>query len=94
MKCVIPSLDLSILEDEDGWLCPACDRKIDMIDEINDEFGTDYEYEDPWTSILIPGRIPRHKFYDCDSPNQQPGGNTSLLDMELPSNDESDSDYK
>lgn len=29
-----------------------------MIDIINDEFGTEYEYEEPWDKILAPGTIP------------------------------------
>ena len=102
MKCVFPPLDASILEDdsEEGWLCPACDRKIDMIDELNDEFGTDYEYDDPWQKILSPETLPTdHDLYDfrtaAECVNGSGGSSKSWLDaFELPSDgDDSDEDF-
>ena len=104
MKCVFPPLDASILEDdsEEGWLCPACDRKIDMIDELNDEFGTDYEYSDPWMKILSPETLPTdHDLYDfrtaaeCENGTRSGRSSKSWLDaVELPSDgDESDEDF-
>jgi len=102
MKCVFPPLDASILEDdsEEGWLCPACDRKIDMIDELNDEFGTDYDYEDPWQKILSPETLPTdHDLYDfrtsAECANGSRGSSKSWLDaVELPSDgDDSDEDF-
>ncbi|KAI8112291.1 hypothetical protein M9434_003614 [Picochlorum sp. BPE23] len=98
MKCIFPPLDASVLEDtsDEGWLCPACDRKIDMIDEINDEFGTDYDYEESWEKILLPDSLPKHEHYDfqtveeCEAMRQ-----ISWLDgLELPSEDESDEDFR
>ncbi len=105
MKCVFPPLDSSILEDdsEEGWLCPACDRKIDMIDELNDEFGTDYEYDDRWEKVLSPETLPTdHDLYDfrtaaeCENGTRSGGTSKSWLDVvELPSDgDESDEDFK
>jgi hypothetical protein len=101
MKCVFPPLDASILEDdaEEGWLCPACDRKIDMIDEINDEFGTEYEYEDTWETILSPNTLPtEHDLYDFRTAEEclNGGQKSSWLDaLELPSEgDESDEDFE
>lgn len=32
---------------------------MDMVDLINDEFGTEYEDETPWTQILAPNTLPR-----------------------------------
>ena len=104
MKCVFPPLDASILEDdsEEGWLCPACDRKIDMIDELNDEFGTDYEYDDAWEKILTPETLPTdHDLYDfrtadeCENGTRSGRSSKSWLDgVELPSDgDESDEDF-
>jgi hypothetical protein len=104
MKCVFPPLDASILEDEseEGWLCPACDRKIDMIDELNDEFGTEYEYDDGWEQILSPETLPTdHDLYDfrtsaeCENGTRSGRSSKSWLDaVELPSDgDDSDEDF-
>lgn len=96
MKCVFPPVDASVLEDDsdEGWLCPACDRKIDMIDEINDEFGTDYDYEDSWEKILMPGSLPEHEIYDFKTSAECKNTAKSWLDnLELPSEDESDEDF-
>lgn len=98
MKCVFPPLDVSVLEDtsDEGWLCPACDRKIDMIDEINDEFGTDYDYEESWEKILLPDSLPKHEHYDFQSVGES--GNLKQMSwlegLELPSEDESDEDFR
>ena len=32
---------------------------MDMVDLINDEFGTEYEDDTPWRLILAPGTLPR-----------------------------------
>lgn len=32
---------------------------MDMLDLINDEFGTEYEDDTPWQQILEPGTLPR-----------------------------------
>lgn len=32
---------------------------MDMIDLINDEFGTSYEDETSWQQILLPSTLPR-----------------------------------
>lgn len=32
---------------------------MDMVDLINDEFGTEYEDDTPWQQILAPGTLPR-----------------------------------
>jgi hypothetical protein len=96
MKCIFPPLDASILEDDsdEGWLCPACDRKIDMIDEINDELGTDYDYEEVWERILAPGTLPDHEHYDLKTAAECQNAPKSWLDgIELPSEDESDEDF-
>ena len=106
-KCLDPPItDPSSLPEDDGWLCHACDRKVDMIDLINDEFGTDYDVETPWQDIFAPGTL-----YADASPHQQtanghsvqhdgPPVNLGRLDAlllegaDLPSEDEDDEDYK
>jgi len=32
---------------------------MDMIDLINDEFGTTYEDDTPWAQVLLPSTLPR-----------------------------------
>ncbi len=36
-----------------------CLLQCDMVDLINDEFGTEYELETPWQQILAPGTLPK-----------------------------------
>ncbi len=33
--------------------------QMDMIDLINDEFGTTYEDDTPWAQVLLPSTLPR-----------------------------------
>jgi hypothetical protein len=44
---------------------------MDMIDLINDEFGTEYEDDTPWQQVLLPETLPR-------SP-MSPGGGGACL---------------
>jgi len=78
-----------------------------MIDDINDEFGTDYEYEAPWEEVLAPGTLPispqgvegvgGRGGGDPTSPRAAPvdlGRLDGLLaGADLPSDDEEDEDY-
>ena len=71
-----------------------------MIDIINDEFGTDYEYEDPWTKVLSPETLPISPHGVAGgpgSPRAAPvdlGRLDSMLAADLPSEDEEDEDYQ
>lgn len=38
-------------EGDEGWLCPACDCKIDCIDVINELQGSDLSIDDSWEVI-------------------------------------------
>ena len=153
VQCLVPPVDPEALPEDEGWLCPACDRKVgaaaaargeggggrrgasglpglaqlrgegpvltcwaeagrqggwpwrprqpsagggahaarcprcaalrpaprlvapppqcDMVDLINDEFGTEYELETPWETILDPATIPK-------SPNAAGGARSAL----------------
>ncbi|KAL4521386.1 hypothetical protein Ndes2437B_g08023 [Nannochloris sp. 'desiccata'] len=109
VKCLIPPVDPETLPEDEGWLCPSCDRKIDMIDDINDEFGTEYEYDAPWEEVLAPGTFPISPQGveggggcgggggDPTSPRAAPvdlGRLEGLLaGADLPSDDEEDEDY-
>lgn len=37
---------------DDGWLCPACDCKVDCIDLLNEFQGSDLSIEDSWEVSL------------------------------------------
>jgi len=82
--------------------------QIDMIDDINDEFGTEYEYDAPWEEVLAPGTLPISPqgvqggvgggdVGDPTSPRAAPvdlGRLEGLLaGADLPSDDEEDEDY-
>ena len=47
-QCLLPPVDPESLAEDEGWLCPACDRKIDMCSMINDEFGTGARVQGAW----------------------------------------------
>lgn len=101
VKCLNPPLDVSALSEDEGWLCPACDTKIDLIDLINEEFGTEYEYNVPWHQILVADTLPPSPRLAANQ-----GGVTipQTIDLgrlegllegaDLPSEDDEDEDYK
>lgn len=39
---------LAVPPDDEGWLCPGCDCKVDCIDLLNDSQGTDLSVTDSW----------------------------------------------
>jgi hypothetical protein len=100
VKCLVPAPDVSSLSEDEGWLCPACDTKIDLIDSINEEFGTEYEYNVPWDQILVSDTLPPSPRLAADQGlvNHQTidlGRLEGLLEgADLPSEDEDDEDYK
>jgi hypothetical protein len=74
-----------------------------MIDDINDEFGTEYEYEATWEEVLAPGTLPISPpgvggvGGDPTSPRAAPVDLNRLEGLfagaDLPSDDEEDEDY-
>ncbi|XP_073005811.1 homeobox protein HOX1A isoform X2 [Typha latifolia] len=52
-KCLNPPL---LTEDippgDQGWLCPACDCKVDCIDLLNEFQGSDLSIEDSWEKVF------------------------------------------
>lgn len=101
VRCLVPPVDPESLPEDEGWLCPSCDRKIDMIDIINDEFGTEYEYDTPWEQVLAPGTLPvspNAADLGVSSPRHAPVDLGRLEGMlagaDLPSEDEEDEDYQ
>ncbi|KXZ49871.1 hypothetical protein GPECTOR_19g322 [Gonium pectorale] len=56
-NCLDPPIDVSKLPEDEGWLCPACDCKADIVRLLNEEFGYDYDIAEPWTNILPPSEL-------------------------------------
>ncbi|AQK87896.1 Putative homeodomain-like transcription factor superfamily protein [Zea mays] len=72
---------------DEGWLCPACDCKLDCIDLINELQGSDISIEDPWEKVDDLG-LPSE---DSEDDDYDPAGPDSDKDVEKKSNsDESD----
>ncbi|KAG2626343.1 hypothetical protein PVAP13_3KG348700 [Panicum virgatum] len=77
-NCLNPPLRT---EDRDeGWLCPACDCKIDCIDIINELQGSDISIDDSWEKVF---------------PEAAALANGSKQDdaFDLPSDDSEDNDF-
>lgn len=41
-------LNVSVPPDDEGWLCPGCDCKVDCIELLNDSRGTKISVSDSW----------------------------------------------
>ncbi|GIL65996.1 hypothetical protein Vafri_19637 [Volvox africanus] len=63
-NCLDPPVDVSKLPEDEGWLCPACDCKADILDVLYEEFGIEYDINEPWTNILPPS---------ANTPDEGPG---------------------
>ncbi|KAJ7557358.1 hypothetical protein O6H91_05G123500 [Diphasiastrum complanatum] len=51
--CLEPPLAAhDIPPDDEGWLCPVCDCKLDCLDLINDFMEEDFELETSWEQIF------------------------------------------
>ncbi|KAL6609650.1 hypothetical protein ACP70R_039619 [Stipagrostis hirtigluma subsp. patula] len=52
-NCLNPPLRTEdIPAGDEGWLCPACDCKIDCIDVINELQGSDLSIDDSWEKVF------------------------------------------
>ncbi|CAM0882730.1 unnamed protein product [Alopecurus aequalis] len=79
-KCLNPPLLAEdIPEGDEGWLCPACDCKLDCIDLLNELQGSTLSIHDSWEKVFPESALP------ADS-SKQIGGS------DLPS-DDSEDDY-
>lgn len=73
-----PLLKEQVPPGDEGWLCPACDCKVDCVDLLNDSMGTDLSINDSWEKVF---------------PETAASGN-NLNDLSgLPSDDSEDDDY-
>lgn len=75
-----PLLSEDIPPDDEGWLCPGCDCKVDCIDLLNDSQGTDLSVTDSWEKVF-----PEAAAAASTGENQDNHG--------LPSDDSDDNDY-
>nr|XP_008338248.1 homeobox protein HAT3.1-like isoform X1 [Malus domestica]XP_008338250.1 homeobox protein HAT3.1-like isoform X1 [Malus domestica]XP_008338251.1 homeobox protein HAT3.1-like isoform X1 [Malus domestica]XP_017178666.1 homeobox protein HAT3.1-like isoform X1 [Malus domestica]XP_028965500.1 homeobox protein HAT3.1-like isoform X1 [Malus domestica] len=47
-----PLLSEDIPPDDEGWLCPGCDCKVDCFDLLNDSQGTNLSVTDSWEKVF------------------------------------------
>uniref|UniRef100_A0A0D6R2W9 Uncharacterized protein n=1 Tax=Araucaria cunninghamii TaxID=56994 RepID=A0A0D6R2W9_ARACU len=82
-KCLEPPLATEdIPPGDEGWLCPACDCKLDCVDLVNDYLDTAFELEESWESFF------------SEAVEATADGNEKLLELEdMPSDDTEDDDY-
>ncbi|KAJ9159462.1 hypothetical protein P3X46_024969 [Hevea brasiliensis] len=77
--CLVPPLlKEDIPPDDEGWLCPGCDCKVDCIELLNDSQGTNISISDSWEKV----------FPEAAAAGQNPDQNFGL-----PSDDSDDNDY-
>ncbi|KDP44446.1 hypothetical protein JCGZ_16279 [Jatropha curcas] len=77
--CLLPPLlKEDIPPDDEGWLCPGCDCKVDCIELLNDSQGTNISISDRWEKV----------FPEAAAAGQNPDPNFGL-----PSDDSDDNDY-
>ncbi|KAF2295725.1 hypothetical protein GH714_033739 [Hevea brasiliensis] len=77
--CLVPPLlKEDIPPDDEGWLCPGCDCKVDCIELLNDCQGTNISISDSWEKV----------FPEAATAGQNPDQNFGL-----PSDDSDDNDY-
>ncbi|TXG64179.1 hypothetical protein EZV62_011173 [Acer yangbiense] len=74
-----PLLKEDIPPDDEGWLCPGCDCKVDCIDMVNDSEGTNLFITDNWKKVFPEAAA-------AAGDNQDPN-------FGLPSDDSDDNDY-
>lgn len=75
-----PLLTEEIPPGDEGWLCPACDCKLDCVDLLNDSQGTKLTIEDNWEKVF-PDAMAAMAGKELDDV------------MELPSDDSEDNEY-
>ncbi|VFQ81876.1 unnamed protein product [Cuscuta campestris] len=79
-KCLEPPLlKEDFPPDDEGWLCPGCDCKVDCVDLLNDLLGTDLSITDSWEKVF----------------QEEAAASGKQLDdmVGLPSDDSEDDDY-
>ncbi|KAK5774500.1 hypothetical protein PVK06_042355 [Gossypium arboreum] len=75
-----PLLKEDIPPDDEGWLCPGCDCKVDCIQLLNEFQGTSFSLTDNWEKVFPEALVSE------DGENQDPN-------FRLRSDDSNDNDY-
>ena len=100
-RCLDPPL-LVMPEEDEGWLCPLCDVKADIMKDINNYFDTEYGIEtelkdvELWSAESAPSDAVGRPLDRLDSEEGGAGVQRCadlLLHAEFPSDDEEDDDY-
>ncbi|KAA8536251.1 hypothetical protein F0562_028729 [Nyssa sinensis] len=47
-----PLLKEDIPPNDEGWLCPGCDSKIDCVNQLNESHGTNLSVADSWEKVF------------------------------------------
>ncbi|XP_057465895.1 LOW QUALITY PROTEIN: pathogenesis-related homeodomain protein [Actinidia eriantha] len=76
-----PLLKQDIPPDDEGWLCPGCDCKVDCIDLLNDSQGTNLSVLDKWERVFP------------EEAAASAAGKNADDNLGLPSDDSEDNDY-
>ncbi|XWS39896.1 hypothetical protein CRYUN_Cryun18bG0093900 [Craigia yunnanensis] len=75
-----PLLKEDIPPDDEGWLCPGCDCKVDCIEFVNESQGTSFSLNDTWEKVFPEAAVAA-------------GGQNQDPNFGLPSDDSDDNDY-
>ncbi|XWS62973.1 hypothetical protein CRYUN_Cryun06bG0056600 [Craigia yunnanensis] len=75
-----PLLKEDIPPDDEGWLCPGCDCKVDCIELVNESQGTSFSLTDSWEKVFPEAAVAA-------------GGQNQDPNFGLPSDDSDDNDY-
>ncbi|XP_022763463.1 homeobox protein HAT3.1-like isoform X2 [Durio zibethinus] len=75
-----PLLKEDIPPDDEGWLCPECDCKVDCIELVNESQGTSFSLTDNWEKVFPEAAVAS-------------GGQKQDPNFGLPSDDSDDNDY-
>ncbi|KAF5745572.1 hypothetical protein HS088_TW07G01164 [Tripterygium wilfordii] len=76
-----PLLKEHIPPDDEGWLCPGCDCKVDCIDLLNESQGTNLSVTDRWENVFP------------EAAAAALAGHSQGTNAGLPSDDSEDEDY-
>lgn len=80
-KCLNPPLlAQDIPPGDEGWLCPACDCKLDCIDVLNELQGSTLSIHDSWEKVFPESALLAN-------------GSNQIGSSDLPSDDSEDNDY-
>ncbi|XVF01348.1 hypothetical protein REPUB_Repub04eG0080200 [Reevesia pubescens] len=75
-----PLLKEDVPPDDEGWLCPGCDCKVDCIELVNESQGTSFSLTDSWEKVFPEAAVAA-------------GGQNQDPNFGLPSDDSDDNDY-